>query len=107
MSQRADEQTRRYYGTETRRVEYKAPPRKEHKPDRSCCEPVKLRLQTDLYNRLRCRPYYHTDAYSHALAAFEGQVVTALHTFESSYTIETPDGKLFDLPALYADRVSQ
>jgi hypothetical protein len=83
----------------------------EHKPDRSCCRPRLVRLQRDLYQRLRCRPYYHTDDYARKIAEHEGRVVTAVHTFlgaandpalPASYTIEI-DGKCFNLPSLYAD----
>lgn len=110
MSQRAWDQQRQFYGSEPRRVQQRVP---EHKPDRSCCTPRKVRLQTELFERLRGRPYFFTDSYARELAAHEGEVVVAVHTFlgtagdaryPSSYTVEI-GGKAFHLPALYADVV--
>ncbi len=90
-----------------------AAPARRHSADRSCCKPVKVRLQHDLYNRLRGRPYYFSDDYAREIAAHEGEEVVALHTFlgsandpryHAAYAIEIGE-KVYNLPALYVDRV--
>lgn len=82
-----------------------------HTPDGKCCEgswPV--RLGTDLFNQMRCRPYYSSSEYAAAMAEHEGQIVQVLHRFYGpggvyAFTVELPNGKAYHCPHLYCEVV--
>jgi hypothetical protein len=77
---------------------------REHKNDGSCCagEPA-IRLQRDLYNRMRNRPYYFSDRYARAFSDYEGEVLPVVHRFPASFCVRFPDGVARDCPLLFCD----
>lgn len=68
-----------------------------------------VRLQRNLFSRMRCRPYYSPDDYCRVFSEHEGQVVPSPARFigpggVSAYNV-TLSGKIYHCPALYADEV--
>ena len=72
---------------------------------------ARVKLQTDLYCRMRNRPHWSPDEYARAFASSEGRIVESSAKFVGptgltyAYNVTLGDGRTYHCPALYADPV--